>query len=101
MNTSLDLIERALRSTKAGIWDKHYGNGVSAEYARAVDSEITDALNVLPAVREEMAKMADALKPFAALKAEVDRLRHSDDSTCGWRIKAGDIRRAAEALEAK
>ena len=39
-----------------------------------------------------------ALKPFAALADECDRLGHEENSTCEWRIKASDLRKARAVL---
>jgi hypothetical protein len=46
----------------------------------------------------DLQEAREALKPFAALAAEVDDLRHSDDSTCPHRLNAGNIRRARGVL---
>ena len=43
-------------------------------------------------------ELLEALRPFAALAEEVNELRHEDDSTCPWRLKAGDIRKALTAI---
>lgn len=43
-------------------------------------------------------ELLTALRPFAALAEEVNELRHEDDSTCPWRLKAGDIRKALTAI---
>ena len=50
------------------------------------------------ALIERVEELEAALRPFAALADDVDRLRHEDDSTCPHRLKAGDVRRARTAL---
>lgn len=45
-------------------------------------------------------KVVEALRPFAAIAKELDRINHEDDSTCTWRLSAKDIRLARDVLAA-
>lgn len=42
--------------------------------------------------RDEVEMTDETRRAFIALADDVDRLRHSDESTCLHRIKAGDLR---------
>lgn len=44
--------------------------------------------------------VVEALRPFAALADLADKYKHEDNSTCEWRLKASDLRRARQALAA-
>jgi hypothetical protein len=57
-----------------------------------------DAAKDYAALAASHEKLVKAMKPFAALAKEVNELRHSDNSTCPWRLCAGDIRKAQQAL---
>ena len=49
--TKKALIE-VLEKAHAAIWDKHYGHGLSVEYARAVSREITSAIADLKGAKQ-------------------------------------------------
>ena len=57
-----DNIRKALEAAKAAIWDKHYGKGLSAEYARSVSAEIDAALRELDTEDAELSRLREELR---------------------------------------
>lgn len=62
------------------------------------DVAISDEAEPSPSMTTK--RMIAALEFFAGLADACDILRHEDDSTCEWRIRASDLR-AARALRDK
>ena len=41
--SALEEVQEAMAQGAASIWDGHYGNGITVDYAKAVDKEMKDA----------------------------------------------------------
>ena len=60
-------IREALESADATVWDKHYGKGLSVEYARRVHVELRAALASLDAIQEERKRLREAVRTVAGV----------------------------------
>lgn len=47
---------------------------------------------------EQRKELLGVLAPFAMLADEADKFGHEDNSTCQWRIRASDLRKARAAI---
>ncbi|AZO29386.1 hypothetical protein [Mesorhizobium sp. M1B.F.Ca.ET.045.04.1.1] len=80
-------VELDLADYKAGYEEAAKSDMANAARATTSEAEASD-------LRRKLEEARKALEPFAALSEELDALRHEDGSTCVWRLKASDIRRA-------
>lgn len=67
------------------------------EWGKRCFALLERSLNPAAILRAHVKPLVDALGPFAALADLADSYRHSDDSTCEWRLRAGDLRAARDA----
>jgi len=79
---------------KAGLWDRHYGNGLSPEYARCVDAEFDKLIKELPALAAENAALREALKNII----DADTVKMGPRCLCA---QCAAIDKARAALEKK
>ena len=52
LTAALDQAVEALEQSRAAIWDRHYGNGLSVEYANNIDAQISTALEAAKKARQ-------------------------------------------------
>lgn len=57
-----------------------------------VDARVLMVEALMPDLSQSSIDFAGLRERVVALADEADHLRHSDDSTCVWRIRAGDLR---------
>lgn len=83
LEEALGDLREAMERAKASVWDGHYGKGITVDYARAVDKEISEATSkadkaLARTPAQSLARVQAAALEAAANKFEAEEIESSD-----------------------